>query len=94
LEGYVKKGTVKQWLEYLVQTPLYKYYNITIDQDFLDIRMPEETFNIEEMHEQASDIEWLLAQQLTLLWNEDKYLEIAPGQHSRTLSIMYDDYAE
>jgi hypothetical protein len=40
------------------------------------------------------NIECLLAQQHTLLWNEDKYLEISPGQNNKPLSIIYDDHAE
>jgi hypothetical protein len=29
-----------------------------------------------------------------LLWNEDKYLEISPGQNNKLLSIIYDEHAE
>ncbi len=35
LHGLVKKGIVKEWLSYLVATPLYKHYDIKISQDFL-----------------------------------------------------------
>lgn len=31
LTGFVKKRVIKEWLEYLVQKPLYRRYNITID---------------------------------------------------------------
>jgi hypothetical protein len=29
-----------------------------------------------------------------LLWNEDKYLKIYPGQNNKPLSIIYDEHAE
>jgi hypothetical protein len=35
-----------------------------------------------------------LAQQHTLLWNKDKYLEISPGQNHKPLSIIYDEHAK
>jgi hypothetical protein len=35
-----------------------------------------------------------LPQQHTLLWNEDKYLEISPVQNNKPLSITYDEHAE
>ena len=36
LSGLIKKSTVKKWLNYLLKTPLYKKYNITVDNSFLD----------------------------------------------------------
>lgn len=36
LDGLVKKRVIKDWLNYLVDTPLYKHYNIKISQDFLE----------------------------------------------------------
>ena len=32
----VNKRTVKEWLHYLVNTPLYRTYDITIDEQFFD----------------------------------------------------------
>jgi hypothetical protein len=34
-QGYIKKATVKRWLEHLIQTRPYKRYNIEIDPAFL-----------------------------------------------------------
>jgi hypothetical protein len=56
--------------------------------------VPEDTYELDEINRYSTDIERLLAQQHTLLWNEDKYLEISPGQNSKPLSIIYDEYAE
>jgi hypothetical protein len=67
-------------LEHLIQAPLYKCYNTEIDPTFLNVdNEPENTYELEKISHHSSDIECLLAQQPTLLWNEEKYLEIAPG---------------
>jgi hypothetical protein len=42
----------------------------------------------------SSDIECLLTQQHTLLWNENKYLEISAGENNKPLSIIYDKHGE
>jgi hypothetical protein len=41
--------------------------------------VPKDTYVLDEINQHSSDIEGLLAQQLTLLWNEDKYLETSQG---------------
>jgi hypothetical protein len=38
--------------------------------------------------------EFLAARQHTLLWNENHYLDVAPGQHSTPMNIIYGKYAE
>jgi hypothetical protein len=79
----------------LIQTPLYKHYYIEIDPTFLNVdNVPKDTYELDEINQHSSDIEHLLAQQNTLLWNEDKYLEISPGQNNKPLSIIYDENAE
>jgi len=42
-KGLVKKSTVKAWLIYLLQTPLYKAYCVTIDKDFLQDEITNNT---------------------------------------------------
>jgi hypothetical protein len=56
--------------------------------------MPEDTYELSEINQHSSDIECFLSQQRTLLWNEDKYLEISPGQNNKPLSIIYGEHAE
>ncbi|XP_029708282.2 uncharacterized protein LOC109400233 [Aedes albopictus] len=95
LSGWVKKATIRAWLQYLVTTPLYRHYGITFSEDNLqaiDIH-PRVDDAIENL-ESENDIEMLIGQQQTLLWNEDKCLEIAPGQNRVPLSIIYDEHAE
>jgi hypothetical protein len=76
----------------LIQTPLYKRYNIEIDPAFLNVdNVPEDTYELDEINLHSSD---LLAQQYVLLWNEDKYLEIFLGQNNKPFSIIDDEHAE
>jgi hypothetical protein len=83
-QGYIKKATVKRWLEHLIR------YNIEIDRTFLNVdNVPEDSCENDEINQHSSDIECLLAQQHTLLWNEGKYLQIAEGQNNKPLGIIY-----
>ena len=43
---------------------------------------------------EASDSELLNAIQHTMLWNENQCLDIAPGQHRRPESLLFDRFAE
>jgi hypothetical protein len=95
LQGCVKKATVKGWLEQLTQTPLYKCYNTETYPTSLNVdNVPEDTYELDEINQHSIDIECLFAQQHTLLWNEDKYLEIFPGHNNKPLSIISDEHAE
>jgi hypothetical protein len=93
LHEYIKKVTIKRWLENLIQTPLCKRYNTEIDPIFLNVdNVPEDTYELGEINQLSSNIEWLLAQRHTLLFF--LFLEISPGQNNKPLSIIYDEHAE
>lgn len=106
--GQVKKSTIKAWLSYMVTTSLYKHYNITYNADRFNAvndderpttsraAMASSSLNNEEIEllETDNDNEILMAQQQTMLWNEGKYLDIAPGQNKQPLSVIFDSYAE
>lgn len=96
LSGFIKKATVKAWLSYLITTPLYRHYDITIDNNTLEGLGSNTSGTGIELETIAYDneTELLLGQQETLLWNEDKCLEIAPAQNKVPLSIIYDEHAE
>lgn len=95
LKGHVKKTTVKQWLAYLLKTPLYRLYKIAVNDSFFDNNCVREKGAIEIITKQQDyDSELLLAQQKTLMWSEDKYLCIAPGENKIPNSIIYDEHAE
>lgn len=36
----------------------------------------------------------LLAKQQTLMWSEEKYLDMAPGMKQKPMSLIYDEHAE
>jgi hypothetical protein len=61
LQGCIKKAAVKRWLEHLIQTPLYKHYNIEIDPTFLNVdNVSEDTYELDEINQHSSAIECLL----------------------------------
>ncbi|XP_062540963.1 uncharacterized protein LOC134209005 [Armigeres subalbatus] len=47
-----------------------------------------------EVIEASNDTELFAGQQQTVLWNEDKCLELAPAQNRTPVSIVYDENAE
>jgi hypothetical protein len=94
LKGFVRKRVLCELLEYLVQQPLYKLYDIEIDFDvFRSVTADSESVagddNIESMDtERVCDSEIIAARQRTLMWNEDVCLQIAPGQHRVPLNVI------
>ncbi|XP_062714004.1 uncharacterized protein LOC134290817 [Aedes albopictus] len=102
LSGFVKKSVVKAWLEYLVTTPLYRREGVSFNQERLSAIASEpqpgssrdgDAIQL-DIIEETNDVEMFAGQQQTLMWNEDKCLEIAPAQNRRPVSIVYDDDAE
>ncbi|XP_062713846.1 uncharacterized protein LOC134290684 [Aedes albopictus] len=102
LSVFVKKSVVKAWLEYLVTTPLYRREGVSFNQERLNAIASEpqpgssrdgDAIQLDVI-EEANDVEMFAGQQQTLMWNEDKCLEIAPAQNRRPVSIVYDDDAE
>ncbi|XP_042146305.1 uncharacterized protein LOC120843399, partial [Ixodes scapularis] len=101
LAGAVKKCDLLPWLKLLCDSTLYKHYNIKCDFARLgDIVEVDEHDEI-ELLPQCSDLNdpiqvataMTLAQH-TLVWDEDKFLAIAPGEGKRPVSILYDEHAE
>lgn len=93
LIGLVNKRNIKGWLRYLCDTPLYKFYNITVNQSFFN----DTSENIVDRNEISEDVpieDNLTAHQQTLLWNDDKYLRIAPGETNLLHSLLFDEHAE
>lgn len=91
LSGYVQKRTLKLWLEYLVEQPLYKHFNIRVDWHSLDelhSTCPHDDCLIEDLGPIAHESEFLSSRQRTLLWNEESVLNIAPGERNRPLNII------
>lgn len=103
LSGFINKRVIRSWLSFLVQQPLYRHYNITVDPSFLlsdcdgDELINQGICNIdiiEDLEPDQFNNENLMARQQTLLWNEEHVLEIAPAQGKSPLNIISDEFAE
>lgn len=96
LSGYVKKRDLKVWLEFLIQQPLYRHYNITVDWQSLESNDSDarESDLIKEIEPGIPDHEILASRQHTLLWNEENIIDIAPGKRNRPLNLIFDSFAE
>ncbi|RVE40724.1 hypothetical protein evm_014625 [Chilo suppressalis] len=96
VHGLINLKNIKKWLTYLVKTPLYIYYNITIDNTFLNnnnnVTAPE--LVLDDVSEHVAIEDNLTAQQQTLMWNQDLHLHMAPGEKSIPISILFDEHAE
>ena len=94
LIGLINKRTVKAWIRYLVNTPLYRHYEITVNETFFANNNVSKQPRLDEVSEDILIEESLTAQQHTLLWNEDKYFQIAPGEGQHPISLLFDEHAE
>ncbi|GFU51891.1 ATP-dependent DNA helicase [Trichonephila clavipes] len=94
LMGLVTKRTIKAWLQYLVATPLYRMYDVTIDDSFFNLNQSSSQVPQEEIIENITIEESHTAQQQTLICNEEKYLRIAPGEANVSRSLLFDEHAE
>lgn len=96
VHGLVNKRNLKKWLQYLVSTPLYIYHDIKINDSFMGTLILVRTSELpmDEISEHVPPEDNLTAQQQTLLWNEDEFLCIAPGENKTPVSLLFDEYAE
>jgi len=94
LQGLVNKGAVKSWLQYLINKPLYVLYEVTIDDSFFNIDFLDTNFNLNEKSENVPIKESLSAAQHTLMWNDEKYIRIAPEENIVPMSLLFDEHAE
>ncbi|UYV80964.1 hypothetical protein LAZ67_19002292, partial [Cordylochernes scorpioides] len=102
ISGYMSKRTVKEWLDVLQNSSLYRLYDIKIDLSRLQPALPSDeglqddpANRIEAISaEYTPESEVLAARQHTLLWNEEDCLDIAPGHRATPLNIIYDRHAE
>lgn len=103
LHSLVKKHIIKEWLEYLVNTPLYRTYNITIDEQFFNNRHYEgvqfdgssknDIENCNDEHLEDIPIEeCLFAQQQTAVWNDDLYPD--SRKNNVPISLLFDEQNE
>ncbi|GFW97881.1 helitron_like_N domain-containing protein [Trichonephila clavipes] len=92
--GIVNKRKIKAWLQHLKDSPLYTSYGITVDDSFFngqddiqdEIIYDEDGDN--DISEQIPIDESLVAQQQTLMWNDEMYLTIAPGEDEEYVNVI------
>ncbi|CAG5003633.1 unnamed protein product [Parnassius apollo] len=102
ISGYMSKRTIKEWLDVLQNSSLYRLYDIKVDLSRLQtVVPPEEDLQDDSAHrietiaaECTPESEILASRQHTLLWNEEDCLDIAPGHRAMPLNIIYDHHAE
>ncbi|UYV67523.1 hypothetical protein LAZ67_5001110 [Cordylochernes scorpioides] len=95
ISGYMSKRTVKEWLDVLQNSSLYRLYDIKIDLSRLQPALPSDeglqddpANRIEAISaEYTPESEVLAARQHTLLWNEEDCLDIAPGHRATPLNM-------
>ena len=94
LHGIVNKRTIKTWLQFLIPSPLYTMYDSKIDDSFFNNGQIYDEIRQDDVNEHIPVEESLTAQQHTLLWNEEQYLRIAPGEQNVPQSLLFDEHAE
>lgn len=94
VHGLINKGHIKQWLDYLVTTPLYIHENITINEANLNSYQIDAEIEMDNISEHVQMEDNVTAQQQTLVWDENKMLHMAPGEKRVPRSILFDKYAE
>ncbi|GFV78172.1 ATP-dependent DNA helicase [Trichonephila clavipes] len=63
-------------------------YDVTINDSFFNLNQSTSQVPQEEISENITIEESLTAQKQTLLWNEEKYLRIAPGEANVPRSLL------
>ena len=94
LHGIVNKRTIKTWLRFLVPSPLYTMYDIKIDDSFFNDNQIHDQVQQNDISEHIPIEESLTVQQQTLMWDEEQYLRIAPGEENLPESLLFDEHAE
>ncbi|GFW31107.1 ATP-dependent DNA helicase [Trichonephila clavipes] len=69
-------------------------YDVTIDDNFFNLNQSTPQVLQDEISENITIEESRTAQQQTLLWNEEKYLRIAPGEANVPRSLLFEEHAE
>ena len=97
LAGAIKKADVKEWLQYLLTKPLYQ--NIKIDDTFFETHHDKETAD-DEIKESIPEAQkddahdMLLSKKHTMFWDDDMYLDLAPGMNEKPVSLLWGENAQ
>ncbi|CAH0404839.1 unnamed protein product [Chilo suppressalis] len=69
-------------------------YDIKVDDSFFNDNQIHDEIQQDDFSEHIPIEESFTAQQQTLLWNEEQYLRIAPGEENVPESLLFDEHAE
>ncbi|CAF4930975.1 unnamed protein product [Pieris macdunnoughi] len=69
-------------------------YDIKVDESFFNDNQIHDEIPQDDFSEHIPVEDSLTAQQQTLLWNEEHYLRIAPGEDNVPQSLLFDEHAE
>ncbi|CAH2098562.1 unnamed protein product [Euphydryas editha] len=102
ISGYMSKSTISAWLTVLQKSPLYHLYEINVDLSRLHTTVPylddiqdDPSNRIENISaENTPESEILASRQHIMMWNEEDWLNIAPGHQATLLNTIYDLHAE
>ncbi|CAN7985439.1 unnamed protein product, partial [Ixodes pacificus] len=105
LQCLVKKADLILWLQYLLNTKLYKFYNINVDMGALDaicdsLKQPTEDDSdhfeqeLDDIHDPYKVALVISLGQQTMIIADNQTLVMAPGEGERPLNIMDDPHAE
>lgn len=101
LAGAVRKCHLLPWLKVFCDSTLYKLYNIKCNlirlDNIIEVDEQDEIEGLPECTDLNDPVQVATAMTLaqhTLIWDEDKFLAIAPGEGKKPLSILYDEHAE
>ncbi|XP_011302899.1 uncharacterized protein [Fopius arisanus] len=89
----VNKQDIVTWLQYLATSSLYKTHDITIDESFNDTKSNSKERDNEMIYHQPNR-DSVIAEQHTLLWNIDKYLNKNDKEGEDADRRLYDGNAE
>lgn len=97
----MRKCDLLPWLKVLCDSTLYKHYNIKCNlirlDNIIEVDEQDEIESLPECTDLNDPIQVVTAVTLaqhTLIWDEDKFLAIAPGEGKKPLSILYAEHAE
>ncbi|CAH0586945.1 unnamed protein product [Chrysodeixis includens] len=106
LNDHINKQTIVSWLDFLQNSTLYSSNNIIIDINLINTisdNLPDisdeesglKNVYIEKLDENTmSESRILSARKQTMIWNEEKYLDIASGRKPKSQKIRDNHFEE
>lgn len=102
INGYMSNSIISEWLSVLQKSSLYRMYEINVNlskplcsMPSLDDIKDDPSGRIEYINDKNTpETEIFASRQHTMMWNEEDYLNIAPGHQATPVNVIYDRHAE